>query len=77
MFYGRLVHFTRFGMLYQDKSGNPGKVGSRRKSFFGRKVFTFLWLIYGFVVQAGKPQWQLQWSHKIYCRGHFLNRFRD
>jgi hypothetical protein len=24
IFYGHLVSFTRFGMLYQDKSGNPG-----------------------------------------------------
>jgi hypothetical protein len=21
---GKLVHFSRFGMLYQEKSGNPG-----------------------------------------------------
>jgi hypothetical protein len=26
-----LVHFTRFGMLYQEKSGNPG-----RRQFPGR-----------------------------------------
>jgi hypothetical protein len=29
MFYGHLVyflvHFSRFGMLYQEKSGNPGR----------------------------------------------------
>jgi hypothetical protein len=24
IFYGHLVYFPRFGMLYQDKSGNPG-----------------------------------------------------
>jgi hypothetical protein len=23
IFYGHLVYFPRFGMLYQDKSGNP------------------------------------------------------
>jgi polyferredoxin len=24
-FYGNLVYFSRFGMLYRDKSGNPGR----------------------------------------------------
>jgi hypothetical protein len=24
IFYGPLVYFSRFGMLYQEKSGNPG-----------------------------------------------------
>jgi hypothetical protein len=24
IFYGYLVYFSRFGMLYQEKSGNPG-----------------------------------------------------
>jgi hypothetical protein len=33
-----LVHFTRFGMLYQEKSGNPGthcrmRISSGTKSF--------------------------------------------
>jgi hypothetical protein len=28
-FYGYLVYFSRFGMLYQEKSGNPGLL--RRK----------------------------------------------
>jgi hypothetical protein len=23
IFYGNLVHFSRFGMLHQEKSGNP------------------------------------------------------
>jgi hypothetical protein len=26
IFYGNLVYFSRFGMLYQGKSGNPGGV---------------------------------------------------
>jgi hypothetical protein len=25
MFCGNLVYFSRFGMLYQEKSGNPGQ----------------------------------------------------
>jgi hypothetical protein len=25
IFYGHLVYLSRFGMLYQDKSGNPGR----------------------------------------------------
>jgi hypothetical protein len=25
IFCGNLVHFSRFGMLYQDKSGNPAR----------------------------------------------------
>jgi hypothetical protein len=25
IFYGHLVFFPRFGFLYQEKSGNPGK----------------------------------------------------
>jgi hypothetical protein len=29
-FYGYLVHFSRFGMLYQEKSGNPDVVADRR-----------------------------------------------
>jgi hypothetical protein len=24
IFYGYLIYFSRFGMLYQEKSGNPG-----------------------------------------------------
>jgi hypothetical protein len=33
IFYPILVHFTRFGMLYQEKSGNPGSNPfSRKKS---------------------------------------------
>jgi hypothetical protein len=48
MFYGRLVHFTRFGMLYQDKSGNPGKSRLAQKKFFWAESFLVfmadLWL---------------------------------
>jgi hypothetical protein len=29
MLYGHLVYFSRFGILYKDKSGNPGR--SRRR----------------------------------------------
>jgi hypothetical protein len=29
IFYLLLVHFTRFGMLYQEKSGNPGSKSTR------------------------------------------------
>jgi hypothetical protein len=28
IFYGYLVYFSRFGMLYQEKSGNPGTEAS-------------------------------------------------
>jgi hypothetical protein len=30
---GHLVHFSRFGMFYQEKSGNPA-TGERRKPGF-------------------------------------------
>jgi hypothetical protein len=29
IFYGYLVNFSRFGMLYQEKSGNPGEGGRK------------------------------------------------
>jgi hypothetical protein len=29
IFYGHLVFFTRFGILYQEKSGNPASTASR------------------------------------------------
>jgi hypothetical protein len=31
VFYGDLIYFSRFGVLYQEKSGNP-VIGSRRKT---------------------------------------------
>jgi hypothetical protein len=33
IFYPVLVHFTRFGMLYQEKSGNPALKQNMPKSF--------------------------------------------
>jgi hypothetical protein len=31
VFYGHLAYFSRFGMLYQEKSGNPGLTTAGRK----------------------------------------------
>jgi polyferredoxin len=31
MLYGHLVYFSRFGILYKDKSGNPGRSRRRKK----------------------------------------------
>jgi hypothetical protein len=36
-FYGHLVYFPGFGMLYQDKSGNPGN--GRAALSFGEITF--------------------------------------
>jgi hypothetical protein len=38
IFYGHLVYFSRFGILHQEKSGNPGRNP-------GKEGFTFNWLI--------------------------------
>jgi hypothetical protein len=37
--FGNLLHFSRFGILYQEKSGNPGRLinsgGEKSKQFLG------------------------------------------
>jgi hypothetical protein len=36
-FYGYLVHFSRFGTLQQDKSGNPGRWRHNAEEFIWRR----------------------------------------
>jgi hypothetical protein len=35
IFYGHLVYFSHFGMLYQEKSGNPGQVYRKKEDIIG------------------------------------------
>jgi hypothetical protein len=35
IFVGHLVYFSRFGILYQEKSGNPGPPSLKRQKLFG------------------------------------------
>jgi hypothetical protein len=37
-FYGHLVYFSRFGMLYEEKSGNPARKVKVFKRIFSRRT---------------------------------------
>jgi hypothetical protein len=41
VFYGRFVYFSGFGMLYREKSGNPGQTISQNRCFLSHSRHFF------------------------------------